>query len=78
MKTAISIPDDVFALVEDFAKRRNISRSALFTAAVKEYVQHHRVQDVTQALDAVYDQEDSSLDPVLQQLQSQSLVKEDW
>jgi metal-responsive CopG/Arc/MetJ family transcriptional regulator len=78
MKTAISIPDDVFALVEDFAKRRNISRSALFTAAVKEYVQHHRVQGVTQALNAVYDEEDSSLDPVLARLQSQSLATEEW
>ena len=78
MKTAISIPDDVFAIVEDFAKRRKMSRSALFTAAVREYVQHHRTQGVTQALNAVYDQEDSSLDPVLTRLQSSSLPEDKW
>ena len=78
MKTAISIPDDVFALAEDFAKRQRITRSALFTAAVKEYVQHNRGQGVTQALNAVYGQNDSSLDPVLEQLQSSALPKENW
>ncbi len=78
MKTAISIPDDVFALVEDFAKRRNISRSALFTAAAREYVQHHRTRDVTQVLNTLYDQEDSSLDPVLERLQSSAILEEKW
>jgi metal-responsive CopG/Arc/MetJ family transcriptional regulator len=78
MKTAISIPDDVFDLVEDFAKRQQMTRSALFTAAAREYVQRRRSQDVTQALNAVYDQEDSSLDPVLELLQSASLPKETW
>lgn len=78
MKTAISIPDDVFALVEDFARRKNISRSALFTAAVKEYVQHHRAQGVTEALNAVYEDEDSTLDAVLERLQSSALPKEKW
>ena len=78
MKTAISIPDDVFALVEDFAKKRKISRSALFTAAAREYVQHHRTCDVTQSLNTVYAQEDSSLDPVLELLQSSAIPKENW
>lgn len=78
MKTAISIPDDLFAVVEDFAKRRNMSRSALFAEAVSEYVQNRRGEGVTQALNAVYDQEDSSLDPVLEQLQSASLPQENW
>ncbi len=78
MKTAISIPDDVFAQVEEFAKKRNISRSALFTAAAREYVQHHRTHDVTKALNAVYDQEDSSLDPGLDRLQLSAVAEEKW
>lgn len=78
MKTAISIPNDVFARVEDFVKRKRMSRSALFTIAVDQYVQQHRTDDVTQRLNEVYANENSSLDPVLATLQSQSLPREEW
>jgi len=78
MKTAISIPDDVFTRAEKFAHRLNWTRSALFTVAVDEYIQHHRDDDVTRKLNEVYASEDSSLDPVFARLQSLSLPKEDW
>jgi metal-responsive CopG/Arc/MetJ family transcriptional regulator len=78
MKTAISIPDQVFSRAEKFARRRKMTRSALFTIAVDEYIQHHRQDDVTQKLNEVYAKWDSSLDPVLNQLQELSLPKEDW
>ncbi len=78
MKTAISIPDDVFSRAEQFADRLKITRSALFTAAVDEYIQRHRQDDVTRKLNEVYAEEDSSLDPVFAQLQSLSLPKEEW
>ena len=78
MKTAISIPDDVFSRAEKFADHRKMTRSALFTVAVDEYIQHHRDDDVTRQLNEVYADEDSSLDPVLARLQSLSLPKEDW
>ena len=78
MKTAISIPDDVFSRAEKFAHLRKVTRSALFTVAVDEYIQHHRDDDVTRKLDEVYANEDSSLDPVFARLQALSLPKEDW
>jgi len=78
MKTAISIPDDVFSLAERFAHHRKMSRSALFTVAVDEYIHHHREDDVTKRLNNVYANEDSALDPVFAQLQSLSLTKEEW
>lgn len=78
MKTAISIPDDVFERAEQFAHRRNIARSTLFTAAVDEYIKHHKEDDVTRKLNEVYAKEDSSLDPVFARLQSLSLPKEEW
>ena len=78
MKTAISIPDPVFQRAEEFARCRKMSRSALFTAAVDEYLQHHREEDVTAKLNEVYAEEDSSLDPVIARLQSASLPEERW
>ncbi len=78
MKTAISIPDAVFSRADSFARRRKISRSALFAAAVDEYVKRHRGEDVTRQLNEIYSREDSHLDPVLARLQEISLPKEDW
>ena len=55
-----------------------MSRSAVFSFAAKDYMDHHRVADVTQKLNEVYATEDSSLDPVLDKLQDLSLPKESW
>ncbi len=78
MKTAISIPDQVFSRADRFARHRNMTRSALFTIAVEEFIQHHQHDDITEKLNEVYTKNDSSLDPVLNEIQSLSLSKEDW
>jgi len=66
------------AKAERFAHRRKMTRSALFTVAVDEYIHHHREDDVTRKLNKVYASEESSLDPVFAKLQSLSLPKEEW
>jgi metal-responsive CopG/Arc/MetJ family transcriptional regulator len=53
MKTAISIPDDVFAGAERLAKRTRKSRSQLFSDAVREYLARHAVEEITEAMDRV-------------------------
>ena len=78
MKTAISIPDKVFTRAERFAQRRKMSRSALFTAAVDEYIQHHREDNVTSRLNEIYPEYGSSLDPVLEEIQALSTSQDDW
>ena len=51
MKTAVSIPDDVFEGAERLARRTKKSRSQLFSDAVREYVARHAPEDVTDAMD---------------------------
>ncbi len=51
MKTAISIPDDVFNDAEAPARRTKKSRSELYSHAVREYVSRHSADKVTEALD---------------------------
>lgn len=53
MKTAVSIPDNVFESAERFAKQAKRSRSEVFSAAVREYVARHAPDDVTEAMDRV-------------------------
>jgi predicted transcriptional regulator len=53
MKTAVSIPDDVFNKVEKLARRTRRSRSEVFSAALREYVARHAPDEVTEALNRV-------------------------
>ena len=78
MKTAISLPDEVFEAAEELAQELGVSRSHLYATAVSEYVAHYRAEDVTERLNAVYAEIDSALDPVLEELQSRSLPREEW
>lgn len=78
MKTAISIPDPIFEEADQLAKRLGISRSELYASAIQAYVQTHRAEDITEALNRIYSEEDSSLDPVLAELQAKALSRGDW
>ncbi|MBV9496205.1 MAG: ribbon-helix-helix protein, CopG family [Acidobacteria bacterium] len=50
MKTAVSIPDDVFEKVERLARRSKRSRSDVFSAALREYVARHSPDEITDAI----------------------------
>lgn len=53
MKTAISIPDEVFREAERLAEKLDKSRSQLYSEAVADYVSRHDPETVTERLDAV-------------------------
>ena len=53
MKTAVSIPDEIFEKAERLARRSKRSRSELFSAALSEYVARHAADEVTEAMDRV-------------------------
>jgi metal-responsive CopG/Arc/MetJ family transcriptional regulator len=50
MKTAISIPDDVFRDADALARRMKKSRSELYSCAVREYVARYSMDEVTETL----------------------------
>jgi metal-responsive CopG/Arc/MetJ family transcriptional regulator len=56
MKTAVSIPDDLFTRAERLAKRNNKSRSQVFSDALREYLSRHTPDEVTEAMDRVVDE----------------------
>jgi predicted transcriptional regulator len=53
MKTAVSVPDDLFAQADRLAKRSRRSRSEVYSAALREYVARHAPDEVTAGLEAV-------------------------
>ncbi|EKR83715.1 ribbon-helix-helix domain protein [Leptospira interrogans serovar Medanensis str. L0448] len=50
MKTAISIPDELFRAAEKIAKKLGIPRSQLFAKALEEFIQSHSKESVTEKL----------------------------
>jgi len=53
MKTAVSVPDDLFAQVDRLARRSRRSRSEVYSAALREYIARHAPDEVTAGLDRV-------------------------
>lgn len=78
MKTAISLPDPIFEEAESLAKHLGVSRSELYTKALKAYLQKYSHEQTLSKLNQVYSQELSEPDPVLTKIQLMSLPSEDW
>lgn len=77
MKTAISLPDELFERAETLAQRLGLARSQLYTRALREFLDRHLDANVTAQLDAIYSDEDSTLDPAVAALQSAALTESD-
>ena len=80
MKTAISIPDEIFEQADRLAKPRGWSLSELYANAVSAFVNSERFSGVREKLDAVYGDgtEDSTVEPLLANAQARSMAKEIW
>lgn len=78
MKTAISLPDDLFEAADALAGRLGVSRSELYATAVAEFLAKHSTSELTDRLNKVYETEPSTLDPSLRRAQRRSLGGESW
>lgn len=54
MKTAISIPDDIFFDAENTAQQLGLARSQLYVKAIKEFIIHHNKEAITEKLNNIY------------------------
>ena len=78
MRIAISLPESLLHATDSFAKRKGVSRSELFRAAMADYLETHTHDQVREALDAIYAEQPSQLDEELMRIQVISLPKGDW
>ncbi len=62
MKTAISIPDDLFVSAENTAKKLGIPRSQLFARALEEFINNHSNEKITEKLNEVYSDSANKVD----------------
>ena len=78
MKTAVSIPDDVFERVERLARSAKRSRSDVVSAALKEYLARHAPDEVTEALDRAYGDVDDGLHAFVNAAARRVLEQNEW
>lgn len=78
MKTAISIPDDLFQAADELANELGVTRSKLYASAVSEYLDRRRDERITELLDEVYREQPSQLAPELRRMQGRSLAADEW
>ena len=78
MKTAISLPDDLFASADALARRLGMSRSGLFAAALAEFVAKHKSSKISERLDTVYAAEESRLDAATSRSQRKVIRRAEW
>lgn len=83
MKTAISVPDEIFELSERLAKKLNVSRSKIFAMGVKKLAKEYDTveedsESITARINKVCEEADTSLDPHWKKLQTRTLPKDEW
>lgn len=78
MKTAVSVPDDVFERAERLAHREGRSRSEVYSAALREYVARHAPDEVVDALDRVVAEVGEGIDPFVTAASQQTLESIEW
>ncbi len=78
MNMTVSIPDDLHAEAERLTRRLGIPLSQLYAEAVREYVARHDPEAVTDALNRLYETEDSRSDPAVASAARRLLQRAEW
>jgi metal-responsive CopG/Arc/MetJ family transcriptional regulator len=78
MKTAVSLPDELFRMAEATARRLRVSRSELYPKALAEFLQGQQGNSITERLNDVYSGRTAKLNSGLQRAEFSSLEKDDW
>lgn len=78
MKTAVSIPDDIFEGAEQLARKTRRSRSRLFSDALKEYLARHAPDKITEAMDQACAELGEEKDAFVSSAGRRVLEKSEW
>jgi len=78
MKTAVSIPDEVFEGAERLARRTKKSRSRLYGDALKEYLARHVPDEVTEAMNRACREVGEARDPFVSAAARRMLERSEW
>ena len=78
MKTAVSIPDDVFEGAQRLARRTKRSRSRLVSDALREYLARHSPEEVTDTMNKACAEIGELEDPFVSSAARRILERSEW
>jgi predicted transcriptional regulator len=78
MKTAVSIPDEVFEQAERLARRMKRPRSEVYSRALAEYVARHAPDRVTDAMNRTLAEIDQRADDFPRAASRRVLERSNW
>jgi metal-responsive CopG/Arc/MetJ family transcriptional regulator len=78
MKTAVSIPDELFREAEQFARRTRKSRSKLYQDALREYLARHDDDAITEAWNRLADEVDTRPDAFSREASRRAFARTEW
>lgn len=78
MKTAISLPDELFARAEKLARKTGKSRSQLYQEALAEYLLRRDGDEITEALNHALGEIEQPSDDWLARAGRRALERSDW
>jgi hypothetical protein len=78
MKTAVSLPDELFRSAEVTAKRLRISRSRLYAHAIAEFLERRSADAITKRLNEVYSRKPAKAGSAMLRAMSRSLEIDAW
>ncbi len=78
MKTAISLPDDLFKLAETAARKLKMSRSQLYATAISEFLDRRNANKITGRLNEVYSAQSAKVASPLHSAQMKSIESDSW
>lgn len=78
MKTAISIPDEIFEDAERLADQLRTSRSRLYSQALREFVARHSPDTITESMNRVVAEVGAEPDDFRRAAARRVLAKVEW
>ena len=80
MKTAVSVPDALFEQADRLARSTGRSRSEVYSSALREYIERHSPDEVTEALDRVVSRlgKEAAIDPFTDAAARHTLDSTKW
>ncbi len=80
VKTAVSLPGDLFESAERYREAEGLSRSELYANALREFLADRSDQSIREQLNTVYPKQNTepAVDPVLAALQAATVDNEEW
>lgn len=78
MKTAISLPDNIFEMADVLAGKMHLSRSQLYVMALEKFIRENQESDITQRINEFIDKHGQPTDKLFLNSLVKDMRKVEW